>query len=206
MPNRSLTKPVLITCAGALVFAAVLVRLPAARSSLNFTIASGTQEMALQQSFDTKYQLALQWASSGKQPLSVNVVHLVQVSDPLQVIASHEPYIWPVVGSILPSAIDRNSLDINAPIGTVVVAAQSGTVITAGEKYNGYGQMVEVSHPDGAITRYAHGSQIFVQQGQAVKQGQAIMSVGASGLASNPHVRFEILVAGQSIDPLTVLP
>jgi len=187
----------------------------------------------LQQSYTTKYQMALVLAS---QPTASAQAYTVQAGDTLQSIAqqhglspraivqaSPEPidflkpgqtlalpkregFIWPIVGPTMPAATQRTSLDLVAPMGTEVVAAQAGTVITAGQKYNGYGNMVEIRHNDGIVTRYAHGSRILVQAGQRVTQGEPVLSVGCSGQCSRAHVRFEVRVKGRTVDPLTFLP
>jgi murein DD-endopeptidase MepM/ murein hydrolase activator NlpD len=86
------------------------------------------------------------------------------------------------------------------------MAAQDGTVILAGKKYNGYGNMVDILHKDGTVTRYAHGLRILVKAGQTVQQGEAIMYVGTSGLTRTPHVRFEVMARGEVLDPLKFLP
>ncbi|WP_218082360.1 peptidoglycan DD-metalloendopeptidase family protein [Anthocerotibacter panamensis] len=119
--------------------------------------------------------------------------------------------VWPVTGPILPTTRsgerpERSSLDIAAPPGTAVVAAQAGTVITAGRKYNGYGNMVDILHSDGTVTRYAHASRLLVQAGQQVAQGDPILEVGCSGQCSQPHVRFEVRMRGEAQDPLQYLP
>lgn len=117
-------------------------------------------------------------------------------------------FTWPVPSQPLPqlNAAPRTSLDIAAPMGTSVVAAQAGTVITSGTKYNGYGQMIEILHEDGVITRYAHGSETLVRAGTRVTQGQPILRVGCTGQCRSPHIRFEVRVAGAAVDPTQFLP
>jgi murein DD-endopeptidase MepM/ murein hydrolase activator NlpD len=62
--------------------------------------------------------------------------------------------------------------------------------------------MVEVSHGDGLVTRYAHNSENLVEVGQTVKKGQRIALMGRSGRATGPHVHFEVLKNGQKVNPL----
>lgn len=81
--------------------------------------------------------------------------------------------------------------DLAAPEGTPVVAAFSGRVEIAGW-LGGYGLMVVLSHGDTHETRYAHMSEVLVKPGQKVKQGTVIGLVGSTGLATGPHLHFEI--------------
>jgi len=71
----------------------------------------------------------------------------------------------------------------------------------------GYGNVLEIDHGDGIITKYAHCSRIAVKAGQKVKRGQIIANVGSTGLSTGPHVHYETHVSGKVVDPLTyVLP
>lgn len=93
-------------------------------------------------------------------------------------------------------------LDLMAPHGTPVLAAAAGSIIYAG-RYFAYGNMVDISHADGVVTRYAHLSAFAenIVPGMSVTAGQEIGSVGATGRASGPHVHFEVRVAGRPLDP-----
>lgn len=92
-------------------------------------------------------------------------------------------------------------IDIAAPAGTHITAPASGRVKFSGKKF-GYGYTVEVDHRDGVITRYAHCRSLMVRVGDEVAAGAVIATVGRSGLATAPHLHYEILVHGRSIDPL----
>jgi murein DD-endopeptidase MepM/ murein hydrolase activator NlpD len=81
--------------------------------------------------------------------------------------------------------------DLAAPEGTPVVAAFSGRVEIAGW-LGGYGLIVVISHGDSSETRYAHLSKVFVKSGQEVKQGNVVGLVGSTGMATGPHLHFEI--------------
>ena len=93
--------------------------------------------------------------------------------------------------------------DLQAPYGTPVYAARSGTV-TSAKWERGYGNTVEILHADGYSTRYAHLSSINVKKGDAVKQGASkIGEVGRSGMATGNHLHFELVTPkGKCIDPL----
>lgn len=94
----------------------------------------------------------------------------------------------------------HEGVDITAPSGTPIVAAAKGTVIRVG--YEGdYGMMVEIDHGYGLATRYAHASKTLVRRGQVVKRGERIALVGETGLASGPHVHYEVLVNGKPANP-----
>jgi murein DD-endopeptidase MepM/ murein hydrolase activator NlpD len=99
----------------------------------------------------------------------------------------------------------HQGIDFAAPIGTPVVAASDGTVSSVGSR-NGYGRVVALSHPGGTDTMYAHLSSfaLGLSAGQQVRQGQMIGRVGASGLASGPHLHYEITQAGRQVNPAAV--
>ena len=93
-------------------------------------------------------------------------------------------------------------VDIAGPIGTPVVAAKDGIVVTAGIRLSGYGQMIDIQHADNALTRYAHASKIFVRVGQRVRQGEVIMLRGCSGHCTGPHLHFEVRIGGTPVNPM----
>lgn len=99
----------------------------------------------------------------------------------------------------------HRGIDFAAPVGTPVVAASDGTVQSVGTR-NGYGRVVTLAHPGGTETMYAHLSSFApgLSPGQRVRQGQMIARVGASGLASGPHLHYEITQAGQQVNPASV--
>ncbi|MEI2416907.1 M23 family metallopeptidase [Orrella sp. JC864] len=94
----------------------------------------------------------------------------------------------------------HEGLDFAAPPGTPILAASGGVVIEA--KYQlGYGNMVEIDHGGGLVTRYAHAQRLLVKQGDVVERGQRIALVGSSGRSTGPHLHFEVRLAGQPLDP-----
>ena len=90
--------------------------------------------------------------------------------------------------------------DYGAPTGTLVWTTARGQVAYAGWK-GGYGKLVEIFHPNGYRTRYAHLSKILVRKGQLVQQKEIIGKVGATGLATGPHLHYEIIKDGHHINP-----
>lgn len=99
----------------------------------------------------------------------------------------------------------HQGVDFAADIGTSICASANGEVSFAGYDGPGYGNLVELVHADGYITRYAHCNEISVLLGQSVDAGQVIGSVGETGRASGPHLHFEIRQNDRSIDPLQLL-
>lgn len=95
-------------------------------------------------------------------------------------------------------------IDFGAGHGTVIRAADSGTVIFAGW-YGGYGRSVIIDHGNDLTTLYAHSSEVYVSEGQGVQRGQAIAAVGSTGLSTGPHLHFEVRQNGTPVDPLNYL-
>ena len=91
-------------------------------------------------------------------------------------------------------------VDIAGPVGTPIYAAQGGTVIRA-SWFSTYGNCVDIQHPSGLVTRYAHLSAYNVSVGDTVKQGQTIAAMGATGNVTGPHVHFETIINGKTVDP-----
>ena len=120
---------------------------------------------------------------------------------------------WPLRGTITSPFGYRNifgstsfhsGLDIAAPYGTQISAADGGTVTFAGWR-GSYGQTVIITHDNGMVTYYAHCSSLLVNAGDKVYQGQAIARVGMTGTATGYHCHFEVRVGGKSVDPANYL-
>lgn len=91
-------------------------------------------------------------------------------------------------------------LDISALAGTPILASAAGTVTYAGTK-SGYGKTVEIDHGFGYKTRYAHAGSIQVNRGQRVVRGDLLGEVGKTGLATAPHLHYEVLIDGRQVNP-----
>ena len=98
----------------------------------------------------------------------------------------------------------HTGLDFPAPEGTPIYSAAGGVVI-ASDFHPAYGQMVELDHNKGLITRYAHTAKVFVKAGDIVKRGQLIAHVGSTGRSTGSHLHFEVLVDGVPQDPAKFL-
>jgi len=121
-------------------------------------------------------------------------------------------FIWPTKG-VLTSGFGmrwgrmHKGVDIAAPIGTPVVAAAPGVVVSAGWNSGGYGNLVEIQHPDGSVTVYAHNNRILVRRGQEVAQGEQISEMGSTGRSTGPHCHFEVHPPGRgAVNPIAFLP
>ena len=136
--------------------------------------------------------------------------------DPLidrAVVAPRLNPIWPTVGVITTyfgevgplSPRGHSGLDVAAPQGTPIVAADEGEVLKAYWNDDGYGGLVIIGHPSGYETWYAHLASFNVEKGQQVKRGQKIGLMGSTGFSTGSHLHFEIREDGQLCDPLEFL-
>lgn len=122
------------------------------------------------------------------------------------------PSIWPSSGVVTsPYGLRwggtdfHPGMDIADDMGTPIVATADGVVTVAGWNSGGYGNMVDIDHGNGIMTRYGHGSQVVVVAGQHVRKGQLIMYMGSTGFSTGPHVHYEVHVNGQTVNPVGYL-
>jgi len=123
---------------------------------------------------------------------------------------------WPVVGGWISSRFGYRSdpihgrgafhagVDFAAPPGTKVIATGPGVVSYAGYK-DGYGYVVEITHPTGYLTRYGHNSRNLVREGQTVQKGESIAIIGSTGRSTGVHVHFEVERDGKTLNPMQYL-
>ena len=130
-------------------------------------------------------------------------------------LLDHTPSKWPVASSIaswfgwrvhpvFKKAKHHEGIDLVAGFGTKVRSAADGTVVFAGWE-GGYGYLVKINHGYGYETRYGHNSKLLVYVGQTVKKGQVICLSGSSGVATGPHLHYEVRVNGQPVNPAPFL-
>ena len=145
------------------------------------------------------------------EPLS-HIVVLGTLERPLT--ASFDEYIWPTEGTLTSrfgprrvsvGSSNHQGIDISAPAGTAVVAADGGEVVFAG-RMGGFGNLIQIRHDNDHVTFYAHLSSMTVGVGERVYRGQFIGGVGMTGTASGNHLHFEIRINGVPVDPLPHLP
>ena len=118
---------------------------------------------------------------------------------------------WPVVAGTLSSpfgvrgGVMHEGIDIAAPAGTPIHAADEGSVIFAG-RLHGYGNVVIVQHDGGYVTVYGHNQRNLVREGLRVSRGEEIAELGATGRASGPHLHFEVRYNNRPQNPMGYLP
>ncbi len=94
----------------------------------------------------------------------------------------------------------HKGLDFAGKMGSDILAVASGVVTWAGKRY-GYGNLVEINHGNGYVTRYGHCKEVLVKEGDAVQKGSLIAKMGSTGRSTGPHVHFEVLKKGRQINP-----
>ncbi len=124
---------------------------------------------------------------------------------------SGSKFLWPVQGKVVAGfgaqgkGYHNDGINILAPRGAAVRAAENGVVAYAGNELRGFGNLVLVKHSGGWTTAYAHTDQILVSRGQIVKRGQLIARVGSSGNVARPQLHFEIRKGARAVDPTRLL-
>jgi murein DD-endopeptidase MepM/ murein hydrolase activator NlpD len=116
-------------------------------------------------------------------------------------------FLWPVQGPLLSSygaksgGEHNDGINIAAPRGTAVRAAENGVVAYAGEELKGFGRLLLVKHADGWVTAYAHNEDLLVAAGDRVTRGQTIARVGSSGHVDRPQLHFEVRRGTRAVNP-----
>ena len=95
----------------------------------------------------------------------------------------------------------HKGIDFAAKDGSDIIAVANGVVTWSGRRY-GYGNLVEINHGDGYVTRYGHNAEMLVKVGDSVARGQTISLMGSTGRSTGPHVHFEVLKNDRQIDPI----
>lgn len=114
---------------------------------------------------------------------------------------------WPIVGTVSGTFdATHEALDIGAPYGSTVYAADSGLITYSGWAYEGYGYSVVIDHGDGIETWYNHLKGALLPADNIVERGTPIGEVGSTGHSTGPHVHFEVRVNGVRVDPMPYLP
>ena len=94
----------------------------------------------------------------------------------------------------------HKGVDYAAVEGSDIIATGAGVVTWAGSRY-GYGNLVEVNHGNGLVTRYGHAKTVLVQTGDIVEKGSVVALVGSTGRSTGPHTHYEVLVGGKQVNP-----
>lgn len=120
-------------------------------------------------------------------------------------------FLWPVEGRIISDFGAKgggrfnDGINIAAPTGTAVRAADDGVVAYAGNELRGFGNMLLIKHPGGWVTAYAHNQELLVRRGEGVGRGQVIARVGSTGGVDQPQLHFELRKGKKAVDPLDYL-
>ena len=96
--------------------------------------------------------------------------------------------------------VHHSGVDFAGKLGSDVVAVAAGVVQYSGRR-SGYGNLVEINHGKGYVTRYGHNLKNLVEVGQTIKKGEVIAKMGTTGRSTGPHVHFEVMVNGQQVNP-----
>lgn len=127
-------------------------------------------------------------------------------------VSASMPSGWPSQGDISsPYGLRWNGsdfhpgVDIANNVGTPIRATADGRVTAAGWNAGGYGNMVDIDHGNGIVTRYGHASQVLVSVGQTVKRGQIIAYMGNTGFSTGPHLHYEVRVNGNPVNPASYM-
>ena len=121
-------------------------------------------------------------------------------------------FVWPVEGRVLSTfgakqnGLHNDGVNIAAPRGAPVRAADNGVVAYAGKEIRGFGNLLLVKHEGGLITAYAHNDAVLVARGDKVTRGQVIAKVGTSGGVDTPQLHFEVRQGTRAVDPNKYLP
>ena len=120
-------------------------------------------------------------------------------------------FLWPVDGRVVlgfgpkTGGLHNDGINIAAPRGAPVLAAENGVVAYSGNQLRGFGNLLLIKHADGWMTAYAHSEQVLVRRGETVKRGQAIARVGSTGGVAHPQLHFEVRKGTRAVDPTRLL-
>ncbi len=120
-------------------------------------------------------------------------------------------FLWPVRGRTIAGygrkkdGLHNDGINIAAPRGAPVRAADNGVVAYLGNELRGFGNLILLKHAGGWVTAYAHNQDFLVKRGQTVTRGQPIARVGSSGNVATPQLHFEIRKGTRSVDPTRFL-
>ncbi len=126
---------------------------------------------------------------------------------PRSALAAGEKLVWPTTRRSVTQYFSGGhpGLDIDGDYTDAIYAADDGTVVSSGWNNSGYGNMVLIDHGNGMVTRYGHGSKVYVAVGQQVKKGDVIAMVGTTGRSTGSHLHFEVIIRGKRVNPIKYL-
>lgn len=136
-----------------------------------------------------------------------------RVSRPVPAVVATPPprsdgrFLWPVRGRVISNfgpragGLHNDGINIAAPKGAPILAAENGVVAYAGDGLKGFGNLLLLKHADGWTTAYAHADRLLVKRGDVVKRGQTIATVGSSGGVTRPQLHFEVRRGARAVNP-----
>ena len=161
---------------------------------------------------DTLYRISRTTGTSVKELARLNGIsppYTIEVGQKLKLGGAKRCWLWPTTGKVIMpySTADggNKGIDISAPRGTPIYAAGAGKVVYVGNQLRGYGNLIMIKHSEDYITAYAHNDTMLVNNGQSVKAGQKIATMGSTDAAS-VRLHFQIRYRATAIDPLRYLP
>ena len=116
-------------------------------------------------------------------------------------------FAWPIGGRVISEfgpkgkGLHNDGINISAPRGAAVKAAENGIVAYSGNELRGFGNLLLIKHSDGFMSAYAHNEKLLVARGETVKRGQTIARVGSSGNVTSPQLHFELRKGKRAVDP-----
>jgi murein DD-endopeptidase MepM/ murein hydrolase activator NlpD len=116
-------------------------------------------------------------------------------------------FLWPVRGRVISNfgpragGLHNDGINIAAPKGAPILAAENGVVAYAGQGLRGFGNLLLIKHAGGWTTAYAHAERLLVRRGDLVKRGQTIGTIGSTGGVGRPQLHFEVRRGARAIDP-----
>lgn len=160
------------------------------------------------------FRTAFDHMESLKEQADLNAIKLQQLLSSLsqkKSLLSSIPSIAPVDGWVTSGFGERISpftgkkdyhsgVDVASPVGTPIYAPADGVVIFSGAKA-GFGNFIMIAHGNGVISRYGHNAQNMVHPGQKIKRGEQIATVGMTGRTTGPHLHYEIVINGRTVNP-----
>lgn len=164
---------------------------------LKYTDAKAAKLVEDAASIDAKFEEVLLALARKEKPVPPMLIPLSDISY-VQIGASRGMKFSP----FLKTSVQHSGLDIIAPQGAPVYASAAGVVSYVDRSRKGQGNVVEITHQGGYLTRYAHMSDINVSKGQSVRKGQKIGAVGMTGSAYAPHLHYEVRRDSLVLDPV----
>lgn len=173
----------------------------------SYSAASRDYTQSLVDSLDAE----LGWLKSNADSQEVSLFELDEFFKDQSSLLAHTPSIWPAKGYVTSTFGYRRSpftkrqemhegLDVSTQVGSPIFAPAKGVVIRS-FYHKGYGNLVEIDHGYGVVTRYGHSSRNLVKSGQLVNRGDMIAEVGNTGHSTGPHLHYEVLLNGVPVNP-----